>query len=69
MKRKTLTITIPDSSPDTVHIKVIANGKTIHDKDHAKSEGTVDIEVQASKDASVQAYIDGKLVVDKTISF
>lgn len=69
MKRKTLTITIPDSSPDTVRIKVIANGKTIHDKDHAKSEGTVDIEVQASKDASVQAYIDGKLVVDKTISF
>lgn len=69
MKRKTLTITIPDNSPDTVHIKVVANGKTIHDKDHAKSEGTVDIEVQASKDASVQAYIDGKLVVDKTIAF
>lgn len=69
LKRKTLTITIPDSSPDTVHIKVVANGKTIHDKDHAKSEGTVDIEVQASKDASVQAYIDGKLVVDKIISF
>ena len=69
LKRKTLTITIPDSSPDTVHIKVVANGKTIHDKDHAKSEGTVDIEVQASKDASVQAYIDGKLVVDKTITF
>lgn len=69
LKRKTLTITIPDSSPDTVHIKVVANGKVIHDKDHAKSEGTVDIEVQASKDASVQAYIDGTLVVDKTISF
>ena len=69
LKRKTLTITIPDSSPDTVHIKVVANGKTIHDKDHAKSEGTVDIDVQASKDASVQAYIDGKLVVDKIISF
>ena len=69
MKRKTLTITIPDSSPDTVHIKVVANGKVIHDKDHAKSEGTVDIEVQASKDASVQAYIDGNLVVDKTITF
>lgn len=69
MKRKTLTITIPDSSPDTVHIKVVANGKTIHDKNHAKSEGTVDIEVQASKDASVQAYIDDKLVVNKTITF
>ncbi|MBQ7751920.1 MAG: Stk1 family PASTA domain-containing Ser/Thr kinase [Clostridia bacterium] len=69
MKRKTLTITIPDSSPDTVQIKVVANGKVIHDKKHAKSEGTVDIEVQASKDASVQAYIDGNLVVDKTITF
>lgn len=69
LKRKTLTITIPDSSPDTVNIKVVANGKVIHDKNHAKSEGTVDIEVQASKDASVQAYIDGNLVVDKIITF
>ncbi len=69
MKRKTLTITIPDDANETVHIKVVANGKTIHDKTHAKSEGTVDIVVQSSKDASVQAYIDGKLVVDRVISF
>lgn len=69
MRRKTFTLTIPESSPDTVHIQVIANGKVIHDADHQKSEGTVDIEVQASKDASVQAYIDGVLVVDKVIAF
>jgi len=69
LKRKTLTITIPDDANETVHVKVVANGKTIHDKDHKKTEGTVDIEVQASKDASVQAYIDGNMVVDKIISF
>lgn len=69
MKRKTLTITIPDDANDTVHIKVVANGKTIYDKTHQKSEVTVDIPVQSSKDASVQAYIDGKLVVDRVISF
>lgn len=71
LKRKTFIVTIPDDSPDIVHIKVVANGKIIHDKDHAKSEETVDIAVQASEDAKVpvQAYIDGKLVVEKTISF
>ncbi len=69
MKKKTLTVTIPDDAAETVHIKVVANGKTIHDKEHAKSEGTVDIVVQASKDASVQAYIDGVLAVDRVVSF
>ncbi len=69
MTRKTLTITIPDDANETVHIKVVANGKTIYDKTHQKSEVTVDIPVQSSKDASVQAYIDGKLVVDRVIAF
>ncbi len=69
MQKKTFTITIPEDANDTVRVKVVANGKVIHDKNHQKSEGTVDIEVQSSKDASVQAYIDGNLVVDKVISF
>lgn len=69
MKKKTLTITIPEDSEDTVNIKVVANGKEIYNKNHAKSEVTVDIPVQGSKDASVQAYINDVKVVDKVISF
>lgn len=69
MKKKTLTITIPDDANNTVNVKVIANGKQIYNKTHQKSEQTVDIPVQSSKDASVQVYIDEKLVVDKVIAF
>lgn len=69
MKKKTLTITIPEDSDETVNIRVVANGKEIYNKNHAKSEVTVDIPVQASKDASVQAYINDVKVVDKVISF
>lgn len=69
MKKKTLTITIPDDAGETVHIKADANGKTIYEQNHAKSEGAVDIPVQGSKDASVQVYIDGKKVADKVITF
>ncbi len=69
MKKKTLTITIPDSAGETVHIKAVANGKEIYNKTHSKSEGTVDIPVKSSKDASVQVYIDGTLVADKIITF
>jgi len=69
MKKKTLTITIPDDANDTVSIKVIANGKQIYHKTHNKSEQTVDIPVQSSKDASVQVYIDDNLIVDKVIKF
>lgn len=68
-KRKTLSIQIPEDSPETVQLKVVANGKTIHDKQHNKSEGTVDIQVEARNDATVEAYIDGKLVMSRVIEF
>ncbi len=69
LKRKTLTITIPDTSPDTVTIRAVANGKEIYNKTHQKSQHTIDIPVQGSKDASVQVYIDGVMVADKVIKF
>lgn len=69
MKKKMLTITIPDDANDVVNVKVIANGKQIYSSTHNKSEQTVDIPVQSSKDAKVQVYIDEKLVVDKVITF
>ncbi|MDD6214940.1 MAG: Stk1 family PASTA domain-containing Ser/Thr kinase [Firmicutes bacterium] len=69
LKRKTLTITIPDDANETVHIKAVANDKVIYDQTHSKSEKTVDIPVQSSKDAHVQVYIDGAIAADKVISF
>ncbi len=69
LKKKTLTINIPPSGGETVHIKAVANGKEIYNKTHQRTEGTVDIPVQSSKDASVQVYMDGTLVADKVIYF
>ncbi len=69
MKRKTLTISIPDSAGETVQIRVLANGKEIHNEAHAKSEGKVDILVQAYNDAEVEVYMDGELMVHKVIEF
>ncbi len=69
LKKKTLTINIPAEGGETVHIRAVANGKEIYNKTHKRSEGTVDIPVQSSKDASVQVYMDGSLVADKVIYF
>ena len=71
LPKKTLIVTIPDDSQDIVHIKVVANDKTIHDKDHKKSEETVDIEVQAHTGAqvNVKVYIDGKAIQEKIMEF
>lgn len=66
---KTLTLQLPQNGAETVHVKVVANGKTIHDEVHQTSEGVVHIPVKSSKDASVQAYFDGELVVEKVIKF
>ena len=69
LKKKTLTINIPSSGGETVHIRAVANGKEIYNKTHKRSEGSVDIPVQSSKDASVQVYMDGNMVADKVIYF
>ncbi len=69
MKRKTLTISIPDSAKDPAQIRVLANGKEIHNQSHAKSEGKVDIVVQSQKNAEIEVFIDGELMVHKVIEF
>lgn len=68
-KRKIISIQIPEDSNDVIQMKVVANGKTIHEQSHNKREGTVDIPVEASKDATVEAYIDGVLVMKRVIEF
>lgn len=67
--RKTLTIQIPDTAGDTVQVKVVANGKTIYEKTHNKSEGTIDIPVEARNDATVQVYFDGVFAMERIIEF
>lgn len=68
-KRKTLSIQIPEDSPETVSVKVVANGKTIYEQTHNKSEGTIDIPVMAKNDATVEVYIDGKLAMTRVVNF
>lgn len=67
--KKTLSIQIPEDAGETVQVKVVANGKTIYDKAHKKSEGTVDIPVQARNDATVEVYIDGEFVMSRVVDF
>lgn len=47
----------------------MANGKQIYEKQHNKSEVTVDIPVEAKNDATVQVYIDGVFMFERVIDF
>lgn len=69
VKRKTLTVSFPEGSGENIHVVVKANGKEIHNKTHAKSEGKVDILVESRSDATVEVYMDNVLVVRKIIEF
>ncbi len=68
---KTFTVKIPDAANDTVEVEIIADGRTIHSAAHAKSEGSVSVDIKSngSASANVQAYIDGAKVSDKVINF
>lgn len=68
-KRKTLIVPIPDTAGETVHIKMVANGKVIYDKTHNKSDGQVAIPVESRSDATVETYIDGEKVDEKVVKF
>lgn len=69
-KTKQFTIKIPESSGDTVHIEITANGQVIHSAQHNKTEGYVTVDVSAtSGNVSVQAMIDGSLAAQRTLNF
>ncbi|MBS7298725.1 MAG: protein kinase [Eubacteriales bacterium] len=68
-RRKVLSVQIPEDSPESVLIKVVANGKQIYERRHNKSEVTVDIPVEARNDATVQVYIDGVFMFERVIDF
>ena len=64
-------VKIPDAANDSVNVEIVANGQVVHNAMHSKTEGTVSVEIpdDGSGSASVQAYIDGAKVSDKTITF
>lgn len=66
---KSFTVKIPDAANDTVNVQVVADGRTIHNALHNKIEGSVTVEIEGSGTVSVQAYIDGSKVSDKTVEF
>ena len=69
---QSFSVKIPDAAGDTVNVEIVANGKTIHNAMHKKSEGSVTVDIEDINDegtVKVQAYIDGSKVSDKTLEF
>ncbi len=69
LKKKTATFSFPDNVGDTVHVRILKDGEEIHNKNHAKSEGKVDVLIESYSDAMVQVYMNDELVVQKVIDF
>lgn len=67
-KVKTITLPVPQNK-DSTRIVVVANGKTIHDSTHNKSEVSFDIRVSGKSSANLEIYHDGTLVGTQTITF
>lgn len=63
------TVKIPDAANDSVKVEVVQDGVIVHNQIHQKTEGAVTIELQGTGSSSVQAYIDGAKVSDKTVTF
>lgn len=71
LKQKTFTIPLNESLGDSVQVKVVANGKTIHDQKHMTAEGKVDISVASKSNSSVtvEIYFNGVLQTTKVVDF
>lgn len=64
------TIRIPqDAANDMVNVHVVANGVTIHNAMHSKSEGQVTVGIDQGGSVSIQVYIDGSKISDKMVTF
>lgn len=68
-KTQTYTVKIPDAAGDSVNIEIVANGRTVHNALHKKSEGSVSVEINGTGTVSVQAYVDGAKVSDDKLEF
>lgn len=65
---KLFTVKIPDAANESVRVEIVVDGVIVHDAMHSKSEGAVTVEIPINGTSSVQAYIDGAKVSDKTIT-
>lgn len=64
------TVKIPqDAASSKVNVQVIANGVTIHNAMHDKSEGQVTVGIDMEGTVSIQVYIDGAKISDKLVTF
>lgn len=71
-KTQSFTVKIPDAAGDTVNVEIVANGQTVHNEMHKKSEGSVTVDIEDFENegtVKVQAYIDGSKVLDKVLEF
>ena len=66
---KSYTVMIPSSADDTVNVRIEADGRTIHQGTHSKSEGGVTVNITGSGTKQIEAYIDGQKVDSTSIDF
>lgn len=66
---QSFTVKIPDAANSKVSVEIVANGRTVHNALHDKSEGSVTVQISGTGSVPVQAYIDGAKVLEKTLSF
>ena len=65
---KVISLPVPQDK-DTTRIRVVANGTTIHDQIHHKSEVNFDLRIAlASSTATLEIYHDGVLVGTQTVT-
>lgn len=67
-KVKTISLPVPQNKEST-QIRVVANGTTIHDALHHKSEVSFDLRVTGRNTATLEIYHDGTLVGTQTVNF
>ncbi len=63
------TVKIPDAANQKVNVEIVANGRTVHNAMHDKSEGAVSVDIPGTGTVAVQAYIEGVKVLEKTMNF
>ena len=66
-KSKVVTIVLPQDS-DSTTVKVVQDGKVIHNQTHNKSEGSIDVTVTGSGNSNIEIYFDGKYSSSMTVS-
>lgn len=67
-KVKTISIPVPSNNEST-QIRVVANGATIHDALHYKSEVSFDLRVSGRSGAVIEIYYDNTLAGTQTVNF